>query len=61
MTYTQHYDSPLGGILLAADEEGLTGLWVDGQKYFAATLSKQHKERHIPVFNELLLLRFCSK
>ena len=34
MTYIQHYQSPLGGILLAANEEGLTGLWFDGQKYF---------------------------
>ena len=25
MMYTMHYDSPLGGILLAADEIGLTG------------------------------------
>ena len=25
MTYTQHYASPLGGILLAADEDGLDG------------------------------------
>lgn len=41
MTYTQHYDSPLGGILLAADEEGLTGLWFDGQKYFARMLPKE--------------------
>ncbi len=32
MQYTQHYDSPLGGILLAADEVGLTGLWFDGAK-----------------------------
>ena len=29
MTYIQHYDSPLGGILLAADEIGLTGLWFE--------------------------------
>ena len=35
MTYIQHYNSPLGGILLAADEIGLTGLWFEGQKYFA--------------------------
>ena len=27
MIKTQHYDSPLGGILLAADEIGLRGLW----------------------------------
>ena len=25
-----HYDSPLGGITLACDGEGLTGLWFDG-------------------------------
>jgi len=30
--YTLHYDSPLGGILLAADEVGLTGLWFEGKK-----------------------------
>ncbi len=34
MMYTLHYDSPLGGILLAADEVGLTGLWFDGEKIF---------------------------
>lgn len=26
------YDSPLGTILLTADEEGLTGLWFEGQR-----------------------------
>ena len=31
MIYTQRYASPLGGILLAAGEAGLTGLWFDGQ------------------------------
>ena len=35
MTKTMRYSSPLGGIFLAADEEGLTGLWFEGQKYFA--------------------------
>ena len=38
MTFLQHYDSPLGGILLAADEIGLTGVWFEGQKYFAQGL-----------------------
>lgn len=32
MTVTGHYTSPLGEILLAADERGLTGLWLEGQK-----------------------------
>ena len=52
MTYTQHYDSPLGGILLAADKEGLTGLWFDGQKYFARTLPKEYAESETPVLCE---------
>ena len=38
MIYTCTYLSPLGNILLAADEIGLTGLWFEGQKYFANTL-----------------------
>ena len=38
MDYTHHYVSPLGGITLASDGEYLTGLWFDGQKYFADTL-----------------------
>ena len=48
--YISHYQSPLGGILLAADEIGLTGLWFEGQKYFALYLDKEHEERELPVF-----------
>ena len=40
MICTQRYASPVGGILIAADEQGLTGLWFDNQKYFADTLPK---------------------
>ena len=38
MIYTCIYKSKLGSILLSADEIGLTGLWFEGQKYFANTL-----------------------
>ena len=31
------YASPLGTIFLAADNGALAGLWLEGQKYFAAT------------------------
>ncbi len=49
MQYISHYLSPIGGILLAADEEGLAGLWFEGQKYFARCLEKEHEEREIPL------------
>ena len=52
MTYVQHYDSPLGGILLAAEETGLTGLWFDGQKYFARDLSAERVEQNTPILSE---------
>ena len=52
MTFLQHYNSPLGGILLAADEIGLTGLWFDGQKYFARDLPAEHVEQNTPVLSE---------
>lgn len=38
MTYTQTYSSPLGEVLLSADDMGLSGLWFAGQRYFARTL-----------------------
>lgn len=52
MQYTSHYRSPIGNILLAADEIGLTGLWFEGQKYFALYLDKEHIEKEIPVLEE---------
>lgn len=52
MIYTSEYTSPLGGILLAADEVGLRGLWFDGQKYFARDLPDERTERENPVLSE---------
>ena len=49
MTFTSRYDSPLGGILLAADEIGLTGLWFDGEKYFADHLPAEHTEQETEI------------
>ncbi len=40
MHYTQTISSPLGNVLLSADEVGLTGLWFDGGRYYAETLPK---------------------
>ncbi len=50
MEYIHHYDSPLGGITMAGSGEALTGLWFDGQKYFADTLDADHAAGSLPVF-----------
>ena len=52
MTFIQHLDSPLGDILLAADDVGLTGLWFEGQKYFAATLPAEVQTKETPALRE---------
>lgn len=53
MQYISHYQSPLGNILLAADDIGLTGLWFEGQKYFARGLDREHEEKEIPLFKNV--------
>lgn len=53
MQYTGRYDSPLGGILMAADDVGLTGLWFEGQKYFALYLDEEHEKKEIPLFGDV--------
>ena len=52
MDYIHHYDSPLGGIVLASDGKALTGLWFDAQKYFGDTLSKEYEDKNLPIFDE---------
>lgn len=50
--YIAHYSSPLGSMTLASDGTALTGLWFNGQKYFADTLKEvQTLNPHLPVFD----------
>lgn len=37
MNYTKVEPSPVGNITLASDGKNLTGLWLEGQKYFGGT------------------------
>ncbi len=53
MQYTNHYESPVGNILLAADQVGLTGLWFEGAKYYANHLVPEHEEKNLPVFEDV--------
>ena len=45
------YISPLGAITLAGDNDALTGLWFDGQKYFPSLLSCTEKD--LPLFGQV--------
>ena len=50
MQYVSRYRSPLGAMLLAADDAGLTGAWFEGQKYFARGLDRAGKAGTFPFF-----------
>ena len=51
MYYKTVYQSPVGTLTLACDETGgsLVGLWIEGQKYYAATLSTDAEKQETPV------------
>lgn len=38
MYYSMQYQSPIGGMLLVSDGDGIVGLWNEGQKYYGATI-----------------------
>ena len=42
----------LGGLLLAADEQGLIGLWFNGARHFAANLPEAREEKRTPILDE---------
>lgn len=52
MTYTTTQDSPLGRLLLAADETGLTGIWFEDGKYALEGLDPDHVMQETPVLAE---------
>lgn len=52
MEYISYYQSPIGKMLLAVDEIGLTGVWFDKQKYFARSLGKEWEEKEQEVLRD---------
>ncbi len=50
MEYISRCKSPLGEILLSADGAGLTGLWFEGQKYYARGLDADCAEKETEIF-----------
>ena len=53
MIYTNDYESPLGNILLAGDEQGLTGLWfTEGGRYTGLGLKKEASRCEMDYFDQ---------
>ena len=51
MYYRTGYDSPVGPLMLASDGTSLTGLWMEGQKYFGGAIREELVQRDdMPVF-----------
>lgn len=53
MQTISHYQSPLGKMLLSADDIGLTGLWFEKQKYYAKSLDKGHQEKETSLIKQV--------
>ncbi|MFP7663956.1 MAG: methylated-DNA--[protein]-cysteine S-methyltransferase [Corynebacterium pyruviciproducens] len=48
MIYTMQYESPLGPIVVSCDDDAITGLWFEGQKYFGSTLPAESLPKESP-------------
>lgn len=53
MNYVCMIPSPVGRLTVASDGLNVTGLWLEGQKYYAATLEESTVEQEIPVFYDV--------
>ena len=52
MTYIYKSNSPMGRLTIASDGQSITGLWLEGQKYYAATLGDDTSEKSLPIFEQ---------
>lgn len=59
MNYIHKINSPLGTLTAASDGTNLTGLWIDSQKYFAATLEDETLEQELLVFEQVHVWLDC--
>ena len=50
MIYVDKYSSPLGEITLASNGQQLTGVWFDGQKFYAGNVPEDYKYEELPIF-----------
>lgn len=53
MYYKTNYDIPIGNVTLASDGSNLTGLWLEGQKYFGGTIKDELVENsNLKIFDD---------
>jgi methylated-DNA-[protein]-cysteine S-methyltransferase len=50
MEYLHKIESPVGMLTVASDGQNISGLWLEGQKYFEATLGSDVMKQQLPVF-----------
>jgi methylated-DNA-[protein]-cysteine S-methyltransferase len=53
MEYIQKINSPVGILTISSDGQSISGLWIEGQKYFAKTLEINVLEQNLPVFENV--------
>jgi methylated-DNA-[protein]-cysteine S-methyltransferase len=53
MEYIQKIRSPLGMLTVSSGGQNISGLWIEGQKYFAKTLEKDVLEQDMPIFENV--------
>ena len=55
--YTSHIDTPLGGVTMAATDQGLAGVWFDQQRHWPDTTGWQTKDDHPALLEAAAQLR----
>lgn len=54
MHYRCYYRSPIGALTIASDGEYITGLWIEGQKFFLENHSNPIDLPDLPIFQETI-------
>ncbi|MDR2144462.1 MAG: methylated-DNA--[protein]-cysteine S-methyltransferase [Treponema sp.] len=53
MEYIHKIKSPVGILTVSSDGQNISGLWIEGQKYFAKNLEKDVSEKNLPIFGNV--------
>lgn len=53
MEYIHVIKSPIGLLTVSSDGKNVSGLWIEGQKYFAKTLEKDFQKQNLPIFENV--------